>query len=149
MASASTWAASAREQRERYAERIDDMNEDLQAIDAIENFLTGGQSTLRAARSIANIYEPRLKTRQRYDVGMLWVSICEAARSIDGSAAARLAGLLMALRDQPDVISDSGHVGKYGKGVHWRDLPGWGQAFRGYGFGKSRRFSGWLVLWQC
>jgi hypothetical protein len=149
MTSASNWANAARRERRGYPERIDDMNEDLQAIDAIENFLTGGQSTLRAARCIANIYEPRLKTRQRHDVGMLWVSICEAARSTDGSAAARLAALLIALRDQPDIVSDSGHAVKNRRWVYWRDLPGWGQPFREYGFGESRRFSAWLILCQC
>jgi hypothetical protein len=114
------------------------MNEDLQAIDAIENFLTNGESSLKAARCIADIYESRLKSRQRYGAGILWVSICEAARSINGSAPSQLAGLLIALRDQPDVISDSGGIVKDGKGVYWRDLPEWGRPFREYGFGRSR-----------
>jgi hypothetical protein len=116
------------------------MNEDLQAIDAIENFLTDGQSTLEAARCIANIYESRLKSRQRYDAGILWAEICEAARLIDGSAPAQLAGLVIALRDQPDVVSSSGQVVKYGDWVYWRDVPKFGQMFREYGFGESKRF---------
>jgi hypothetical protein len=80
---------------------------------------------------------------------MLWVSICEAARSTDGSAAARLAALLIALRDQPDIVSDTEHAVKNRRWVYWRDLPEWGQPFEEYGFGESRRFSAWLVLWQC
>lgn len=138
MTSVSTWATLARKSRSKYPERVDDMNEDLQAIDAIENFLTNGESSLKAARCIADIYEPRLKSRQRYGVGMLWVSICEAARSIDGSASSRLAGLLIALRDQPDVVSSSGQVVNSEKQVLWRNLPEWGWLFREYGFGRSR-----------
>ncbi|KAI4851586.1 hypothetical protein E4T44_02040 [Aureobasidium sp. EXF-8845] len=141
MTSISTWATLARKRRSKYPERVDDMNEDLQAIDAIENFLFNGKSSLKAARCIADIYEPRLKSRQRYDVGMLWVSICEAARSINGSASSQLAGLLLALRDQPDVVSSSGHVVNSEKQVLWRDLPEWGWLFREYGFES-------LALWQ-
>jgi hypothetical protein len=145
MTTVSTWATSARGERRRYPENADDMNEDLQAIDAIEDFLTGGQSTLRAARCVAGIYEPRLKTLQRRYVAILWAIICQAARSIDGSAAERLAGLLIALRDQADVISCYGWVVEYGNCVYWRDLPKFGQMFREYGFGKSREALHWLV----
>jgi hypothetical protein len=119
------------------------MNENLQAIDAIENFLTDGQSTLEAARCIANIYEPRLKSRQRYDAGILWAEISEAARSIDGSAPAQLAELVVALRDRPDVVSNTGQVVKYGDWVYWRDVPKFGQRFWEYGFGESKRF--WIA----
>jgi hypothetical protein len=138
MTSISTWATWAREERRKYPERVDDMNEDLQAIDVIEHFLTDGQPIHEAARCIANIYEPRLKSRQRYGAGMLWIQICQAARSINGSAPSQLAGLLIALRDQPDVISDSDGIVKDAKRVYWRDLPEWGWLFREYGFGRPR-----------
>jgi hypothetical protein len=59
---------------------------------------------------------------------------------IDGSAPAQLAGLVIALRDQPDVVSSSGQVVKYGDWVYWRDVPKFGQMFREYGFGESKRF---------
>ena len=137
MSSVSDWATSAREERRRYPENLGDMNEDLQAIDAIEKFLTAGQSTLRAARCIANIYESRLKTQQRYDVAILWVTICQAARSIDSAAAKKLAGLLITLRDQPDIVCSNDYAAKYGTWAHWRDLPKFGQMFREYGFGES------------
>lgn len=113
------------------------MIEDLQAIDVIENFLNGGQSTLRAAHRIAGIYEPRLKTSHRSDITVLWVNICQAARSIDSSASARLAQLVNSLRDRPDIISPVGDVVKYENLVYWRDLPRWGQIFRENGYGRS------------
>ncbi|KEQ63478.1 uncharacterized protein M437DRAFT_47215 [Aureobasidium melanogenum CBS 110374] len=110
------------------------MIDDLRAIDVIENFLNGGQSTLRAAHRIAGIYEPRLETSHRSDITVLWVNICQAARSIDSSASARLAQLVNSLRDRPDIISLVGDVVKYENLVYWRDLPRWGQIFREYGY---------------
>ncbi|CAD0083798.1 unnamed protein product [Aureobasidium vineae] len=65
MSSVSAWATSAREEMRRHPANVDNMNEGLQSIDVIENFLTGGQSALRAGRRIACTYEPRLKTGQR------------------------------------------------------------------------------------
>lgn len=136
MSRISAWAASAREELARYPANIDDTNEDLQAIDVIENFLTGGQSTLRTAHRIAGIYEPRLRTSHRDDIAVLWGNICQAARSVDSTASVRLAQLVFSLRDQPDVISPAGHVVKNGHLVYWRDLPGWVRMFREYGYGK-------------
>ncbi|KAG9693694.1 hypothetical protein KCU95_g6347, partial [Aureobasidium melanogenum] len=110
------------------------MNEDLQAINAIENFLAGGQSALRTAHRIATIYEPRLRTSHRDDIAILWGNICQAARSIDSSASIRLAQLVLSLRGQLDIISPAGDVVRYGHSVYWRDLPRWGQMFREYGY---------------
>lgn len=136
MSQVSSWATSAREGLMRCPANIDNTNEDLQAIDVIENFLTGGRSVLRAAHRIATIYEPRLRTGHRNDITVLWRNICQAARSVDSSASVRLAQLVLSLCDQPDVISPAGHVVKNGHLVYWRDLPGWGQMFREYGYGK-------------
>ncbi|KAG9693587.1 hypothetical protein KCU95_g6872, partial [Aureobasidium melanogenum] len=130
----SDWASSAREKMKEYPLNDQNMIEDLQAIDVIEHFLNGGQSTLRAAHRIAGIYEPRLKTSHRSDITVLWVNICQAARSIDSSASARLAQLVNSLRDRPDIISPAGDVVKYENLVYWRDLPRWGQIFREYGY---------------
>lgn len=90
------------------------MNEDIDAIDALELFLIGGLSTPKAARCIAAIYEPRLQTKQRNDIAHLWAIICQAAKSIDGRAPAQLAELVIALRNQPDVISSYGRVVQFG-----------------------------------
>jgi len=141
MTSISTWATSAREEQRKYPRDIDDVNEDIQAIDAIEHFLTAGQSTLRAARRITNIYEPHLKTNNRNDIAILWAIICQAARSIDGMAAEKLAGLVVAIREQPDVISCYGYVVKCGGWSYWRELPKFGQMFREYGYGKQEHSS--------
>ncbi|KAH0015931.1 hypothetical protein KCU78_g8022, partial [Aureobasidium melanogenum] len=134
MTQVSSWATSTREGLEKYSGNIDDTNEDLHAIDAIERFLTGGQSTLRAARRIISIYEPRLRTRQTGDVASLWANICQAARSIDSSASVRLAQLVLSLRGQSDIISPTGYVAKNGHVVYWRDLPGWDRMFREHGY---------------
>ncbi|KAI4740849.1 hypothetical protein E4T50_08735 [Aureobasidium sp. EXF-12298] len=77
MSQVSSWATSAREGLMRCPANIDNTNEDLQAIDVIENFLTGGQSVLRAAHRIATIYEPRLRTSHRNDITVLWGNICQ------------------------------------------------------------------------
>lgn len=138
MTSAPVWATSARERRKRHPRNINDVNEDIDAIDAIELFLTGGLSTRETARWIADVYEPCLRTRQRNDIATLWAIICQAARSIDGSAATQLAELVIALRNQPDVISNYGKVVEFGHWVYWRELPKFGQMFREHGFGESR-----------
>lgn len=130
------WASSAREETNESPSNDQNMNEDLQAISVIEDFLTGGQSTFRAARRIAGIYEPRLKTNYRSDVAILWVNICQAARSIDSSASVRLAQLMLSIRDRPDVVTPAGDVVKHGNLVYWWDLPRWGQVFREYGYGR-------------
>lgn len=138
MTAAPVWATSAREQRKNYSRNLNDMNEDIDAIDAIELFLIGGLSTSKAARCIAAIYEPCLRTKQRNDIASLWAIICQAAKSIDGSAPAQLAELVIALRNQPDIISSYGKAVQFGYWVYWRDLPRFGQMFREYGFGESR-----------
>lgn len=65
------WASSAREEMKKNPPNDQNMIEDLQAIDVLENFLKGGQSTLRAAHRIAGIYEPRLKISHRNDIAIL------------------------------------------------------------------------------
>ncbi|KAH0363589.1 hypothetical protein KCU65_g7369, partial [Aureobasidium melanogenum] len=134
MSQISAWASSAREKMREYLSNDQNMNEDLQAVGVIGNFLTGGQSTLRAAHRIACIYEPRLKTSHRSDIAILWRIICQAARSIDSSASVRLAQLVLSLRAQPDIISSTGDVVKHENLVYWRDLPRWDQMFREHGY---------------
>ncbi|KAI4728941.1 hypothetical protein E4T49_03311 [Aureobasidium sp. EXF-10728] len=134
MSSTSAWATSAREEMRKHPANTDHMNEGLHSIDVIEDLLTGGQSALRAGRRIACIYEPRLKTGQRDGAAILWATICEAANSIDESAAVKLAGLVIAIRNQPDVLCPSGEAAKHGDLVYWRDLPRWDPMFRDYGY---------------
>lgn len=71
MSQVSAWATSAREELGRYPTNIDDTNEDLQAINIIENFLLNEQSALRAAHRIAITYEQRLRTGHRDNIAIL------------------------------------------------------------------------------
>jgi hypothetical protein len=102
--------------------------ENSQAMSTIEHFLTSGQSALDAARQIADIYEPRIKTQDRpdpsfnFDVHLLWSYFYAAARKNDTTAAIKMAELLLALQKQPDVVHEDKTCKLHGN-VYWRDLP--------------------------
>lgn len=141
MSTTSDWADSARSAREKYSTNKQDKQEDLCAIDVIKSFLNGEQSAPIAARSIADIYEPRIKTKDRENVRTLWGIISEATRPLDGLTTERLVALFIAIGGLPDLVDSAGHPVKYGGAVYWRRLPEWGWMFREYGIGRPRWYS--------
>ena len=136
MSTISNWADSARNERERLSTNVLDKKEDIRAIDVIQSLLDGEQPATTTARSIADVYEPRIKTNQRKSIGILWATISEASRFLDSAALERLADLMLAIHGFPDVIDSEGCPAKCGNSVYWRDLPEWGRTFREYGIGE-------------
>jgi len=132
----SDWADNFRNEREKLSINELDKKEDIRAIDVIESLLNGEQSATTAARSIAEIYEPRIKTNHRKSVGILWGTISEASKFLAGSAPELLADLMLAIRELPDVIVSKGCPAQCDNIVCWRDLPEWGRTFREYGIGE-------------
>lgn len=130
------WADKAR--RSQYRQDA----EHQRAIDTLKTVFEGKETPVRAANTIASVYEPMLKRGfQLSPVNELWGMICEAATILDGNREIdeRLISLLNSISSLPDVTNENGDAvkaGPYGDyGVYWKDLPSLAIMFREYAIG--------------
>ena len=133
-----TWADKAR--RSQYRQDA----EHQRVITTLKTVFEGKETPVRAASTIASIYEPMLKRDFQFSpVTELWGMICEAATMLGGNhdIDERLISLLNSISNLPDVIDENGNAvkaGPYGNyGVYWKDLPSLAIMFREYAIGKS------------
>lgn len=130
------WADKARRSQYRQS------TEHQRAITTLKTVFEGKETPMRAASTIASIYEPMLKRGfQLSPVNELWGMICEAATMLGGNREIdkRLISLLNSISSLPDVLGESGDAvkaGPYGDyGVYWKDLPSLAIMFREYAIG--------------
>ena len=130
------WADKARRSQYRQS------TEPQRAITTLKTVFEGKETPMRAASTIASIYEPMLKRGfQLSPVNELWGMICEAATMLGGNREIdeRLISLLHSISSLPDVLDESGDAvkaGPYGDyGVYWKDLPSLAIMFREYAIG--------------
>ncbi len=121
------------------------------AIHTLESLFYGTTGAETAATTIASLFDPLLKHGFTVSpVFELWVSICEAIRTLGGNQDidGRLIELLNAIAKLPDVKDQSGRaIGPGGgfSGVYWRDLPGFAITFREYAMGTLPTLNSSLI----
>ena len=129
------WANDERAMQRKWRKDDQDLHENLRAIDTIELLMQGLLSPTEAAQEIAGTFEPRLASKQRQSIGSLWGIISEATRCSGHIVAQRLAELMTAITQLPDIVDVGGHPVKHGGAVLWRELPSWGWIFYEHGLG--------------
>ena len=135
MSTISLWASFERDQQERYTKSLEEKQENIAAIDALESLMRGKFSASQTARRIANIYEPRIASKQRSSVGILWGNIAEATRCV--GVAQCLSDLMGEMLNLPDAVDTGGYVVKQDGATVWRGLPSWGWIYFEHGIGNS------------
>ena len=135
MSSITEWANVERAMQDEWHKDDQDLHENLSAIDSIELLMQGLSSPTEAAQEIADTFEPRLASKQRQSIGALWGIISGATRCSGHLGAQRLAELMTAITQLPDIVDVGGHPVKHGGAVLWRELPSWGWIFYEHGLG--------------
>ena len=111
------------------------------AMDTINDVVAKDSiSPFDAARSICSTYESSV-IHHKADLWSLWRTIIEAAARLDETEALRrLAGLLVEISKQPDVLDEKGIPCKSNSGMQiWRDLPDFSFYFFEHAISKSAR----------
>ncbi|USW50347.1 hypothetical protein Slin15195_G036660 [Septoria linicola] len=125
-----TWAECQR--HAPYRENV----EHQQSIGIVESLLLGSISAYEAATSITKTYDPFADQTGYGIIGVFWSIFSNATRMLAGDTvlAQVLADFVIAMQALPDAVDTHGRtIALVGGAVYWRDLPGFGVAFREYG----------------
>jgi hypothetical protein len=119
-------------------------NSDHQAaIEALRTLLDDEKSHSEVAKTIADLYEPAIRTRKGpgnyYDyIYTFWATLCDAIRTFGGSIeqSERLVDFLISISNLPDIENDEHGIPmtifNRNKGVYWKDLPEFAVCCRDY-----------------
>ncbi|KAI4726158.1 hypothetical protein E4T49_06103 [Aureobasidium sp. EXF-10728] len=131
----SSWIETRRTSNEKFTKDPITKQENNLVLTVLESLLQNQASGSATASRINEIYSPRLTSGRGPGVGWLWGALADGTRWFGASHTQQLVGLVVTLKQLPDVVDRVGHVVKYSGKVIWREMPDWGWIFAEHGIG--------------